>query len=764
MLRKNLWLAAIVILSFSCSKKPVFESRPMPRVHTDLNYIKDENGRYVYLHGVNLSGSTKFPSNDDPCFVRTGVKCTKPLSEMPTYEDKPFPLDQADKNFALMRKLGFNSIRLLVNWEGIQPVSADSVDERYLDYLAKIVEKANEYRIYVLMDMHQDIFSRHLISYYNDIDSAKDLVKGLSFFLPPGIPPDLLTTAVAFLPPYNNATRGDGAPRWAVKAILPEKDMDSPAWGTARMLGNLSDPAFVASANSIIKKFGGFDLDIGGLLGFITPLLPKYPFEVNETPDMLPWTNWGVNGALSVDVQRSFAALLAGKAAFPNLMVNGENIEDYLQNAYTRSWVEVVRRVKDYPNVIGYDIINEPIGAFIVLTAGAIYMNVGSLDAVKKFLESVFSDAKLAEDFTQLLSGARLLPPDTSPETRRKWGYEFVDMLGVIGLNLGFEQAHMTPFYEKVGKAIQDEDPNAVIWIEPAMGLETVLGMLTGGGSGEGLFTINPTRPEGLNQVVYAPHWYPDIYPLPGFNSAPRDFKPEEQRFRDYRPLIEGVISRASHSLGNIPVVVGEFGTYYNYGGINKSVESDYAVAKEILDNYYEAFESMLLNHIQWCWSSENTFERGDGWNSEDFSVVDPSLNPRSQEAYSRPHPTFLSGKPVSMRFNSGLHYFDPDKGVVNAEGEFELKFESKETTSPTEIFIPYELYYPDGYYVWLSDGYAVYDHENTTLLYFPTADEPGTVHTVRIRPPLKGQENLGWSYFFKGSKVVNGRGLGEWK
>jgi len=116
------------------------------------------------------------------------------------------------------------------------------------------------------------------------------------------------------------------------------------------------------------------------------------------------------------------------------------------------------------------------------------------------------------------------------------------------------------------------------------------------------------------------------------------------------------------------------------------------------------------------------------------------------------------------MRFYSQLHYFDRDKGEVNKLGEYELSFKSKETNAPTEIFIPYGLYYSSGFYVWLTDGYAVYNHENTTLLYYPTADEPGHIHKIRLRPPLEGQENLGWQYFFKEDQVISRGNPGDFE
>ncbi len=759
---------------FSCSSTPEFETNNLPPVHTYLNYIKDGHGRYVYFHGLNVSGSDKFPVNDDPC-TTSKRQCTYDKVLQPSYVGKPFPIEEADKHFEQIRSLGFNSIRLIMNWEAIQPDDPHQLDTEYLDFIERIVSKANEYGIYVLMDMHQDIFSRHLMVYYNDI-----LTDVLSALFPPGSPVSMFT---AFIPPYSNIVRGDGAPRWAVKAIMPEKDLDSPVWGFPRILGNLTDPQFLETVTRVIGKLVGEDMGFPGgytagdiaeqIKNIIVPFIPEghYPYDITETTDLLPWTTWGINAIFSLDIQRCFAAFFAGNDAYPTLTVNdnGEekNIQDFLQDAYARAWAAVAARVGKYPNVIGYDIINEPVGFFLTLTIAAAFFEIGSIDALKNFL-GTFLDTPdyptLASDIVDIVIGLGLLPPDTSEETRRKWGFEHADLMGIMGINYGFDKLYLQPFYEKIGKAILAEDPDAVIWIEPTLGLETVLSFF--GAGGESPFQLNMTKPDGLPQVVYAPHWYADIYPFPGFNMPPREFTPEEVKFRDYRPGIESAIARATHSLGNVPVVLGEFGTYFNFNSEPCDGDERCPVSEEILDNYYEVFEDMFLSHMQWCWSMENDPDRGEGWNNEDFSVVDWNLTPRGEEAYSRPHPTFLSGKPVSMHFYSKLHYFDPEKGIVNPEGEFELKFESRETDAPTVIYIPYGLYYPDGFYVWISDGYAVYRHHEPRegsafaygfLYWYPTADDPGYIHSIRILPPLPGNENTGWQYFFKENTVVNG-------
>lgn len=766
----------ILFLICSCSLQTETE-KGLPAVHTYLNYLKDTYGRYIYIHGINVSGSDKFPVNDEPCMTDPKKACTFNTTRIiPNYVGKPFPLEDADKHFEQIRALGFNTIRLNLMWEGVQPLSPYDVNEEYIDYIGSIVEKANEHGIYVLLDMHQDIFSRHLLVYFSDFFKGNEetLISILKNYIgekAAGMAPML--ASLLPIPFYNNAVRGDGAPRWAVEAVLYEKNLDSPVWGFPRFLGNIIDPSFLESATRVLSWFTGMSVEFPPEITTLFPsLFPKYPYDITETTDLLPWTTWGINAILSLDIQRCFAAFFAGRDVFPELNVDGKNIQDYLQDAYRDAWAEIAKRVKDYPNVIGYDIINEPIGFFLTLTLAAAFFQIGSVEGVKNFLSTLLNVPEypnLATDIVNLLQGLYLLPPDTKQSTREKWGFKYADLFGILGINYGFDDLYLRPFYEKVGKAILSHDPDAIIWVEPSLGIETVISTFAGG---EPPFQISMTKPAGIPQVVYAPHWYPDIYPFPGFAMPPREFTPEEVKFRDYVPGFKGAVLRASHSLGNIPVVVGEFGTYFNFNGIDRSERDDYIVSKEIMDNEYEALESLFLSHIQWCWSPENTPERGEGWNGEDFSVIDILRKPRGATAYSRPHPTFISGKPLHIHFYSPHHYFDPDKGIVNPEREFVLKFESKESDMPTVIFIPYEIHYPDGFYVFLSDGYAIYKHQKSKsenipsygfLYYYPASDEPGHVHAIKILPPLEGNEIDGWNYFFKEDTVVTGKG-GGWK
>lgn len=736
--RLALLALALALGSVGCidGDPPAIDPLPLTRLTTDRTYFRDGHGRYAFFHGVNLSGSTKVPAAISP-------------EGIPTYLGKPFALADAEHHFGLLRQAGLDTIRLLVIWEGLEPTARGVYDQAYLDYIREIVVKAGEYGIWVLMDMHQDMFSRHLVVRYNHHPRH-------------GQPGSLENMLLALVPDpltgqYNDSVQGDGAPRWAVQACLQEKRMDSAWWGTPRILSGLT-LAELQNIFDLYQKFTGsqdeFE-DAAWVGDFLLGLPGKFPVE--ETSDLLPFTIWGANYILSLDLARCFACLLAGQTAFPGLTVEGLSVEDYLQGAYADAWAQVAAKVFDLPNVIGYDIINEPGGNFLVLTAVAGMLQAGVVDGARTVLVGLLGD-ETGDQLYRALVDLRILPPDTEPETLARWGLDALDTLALLDLNLGFDEKHLRPFYERVGRAIEAVDPEAVIFIESSMSADTLFGSGAGGIGGQ--FEQPMTRPRGLSQVAFAPHWYPDIYPLIGFNMPPREFEAEQIRYRDYQPNLEKAAFLAGYSLGNLPVVFGEFGTYFNFNGIERSRADDYLVSAQVLDNYYEAFERMFQSRIQWCYSPENEHELGDLWNHEDFSILGPydrrsaEIPWRGQAAWRRPHARLLAGKPISTHYLSPLHYFDPDKGEVDRVGEFEVIYAAKETSAPSEIIVP-EGVYPDGFYVWVSDGHCHFDPHSRVLYHLPSLDEPGVEHWLRSLPPLAGHENRGWRYFFKDGRVL---------
>ncbi len=808
----------------------------------DRTYFRDVYNRYVYLNGINVGGTNKLPVSPVPT--------ADPRGEPVSFVGRPFPLSEADKWFSLMRDLGFNSIRLVVNWEAVEHDGPGKFDYEYLNYIREIVKKANEYNIYVLVNFHENLFSRLLyVNFNRHPEFGED--GSLEYMLASVFPDE--TELDRGRVKFDSRTTGDGAPRWAVKACLPEKNLDSKKWGVFKILGNLGDPfmrdQIISNINSLIG-----DSSIPGpvpapeerdLSKWLQDMVlkmennlkePLIPFDITETTDVFPFTNWWNNTLLSYDINRCYAAFFAGDKVFPSYEYeypdlsdsSGKrmikmNIKDYLQTGYINSWIKVVEAVRDLPNVIGYDLINEPPGGFLMLTIMSAYFSSEfNPQSVKNLLVNIVGEEK-AEALYRLIFLLNLLPlfptdsyfedryannhkseiytyadehnaeyqtwlseneekykketesmseseknsffkkkffidinrPEIENEKslykkvlREQYQADKIDTFATLDLNMNFV-VYLVELYKRIGAAIQNADPRATIWLEEGGGaLDSLLGGTLG--------TVNLYRPEELKQVVFTPHWYPDIYPFFGINSPPRDFTVDEWRVQDFTPYLKEKVDAVKSTFGLMPVVFGEFGTYFNYKGIEKSIESDYQISAEILDNYYEGFENLFLHRMIWCFSANNSYEKGDLWNYEDFSVIDPDGKPRAERAFSRPYPKFLSGKPVSMHFYSDYHYYDSQKGIVDPLREFYMSMESKESDMPTEIFVPY-VQYKDGFYVFLSDGWGTFDEKTSTFFWYPTDDNPLSKHEIYIRPVQEGRDYSGWTYFYKEGRLLVG-------
>ena len=172
----------------------------------------DAHGRYVQIKGINVSGSHKAPPTEvhipldvaqtgepagqrsrpsrypitdrdrEACLTQTpipadcleqgegGVPCTETDTCSVDYIASPF----TGRCRSLVRRLaglGFNSVRLITNWESIQPYKPNSDICLASDHIPMNVTissilvlrfpigKAKAHGIYVLVDMHQDIFT-----------------------------------------------------------------------------------------------------------------------------------------------------------------------------------------------------------------------------------------------------------------------------------------------------------------------------------------------------------------------------------------------------------------------------------------------------------------------------------------------------------------------------------------------------------------------------------------------------------------------------
>jgi endoglycosylceramidase len=116
------------------------ELLPLHAVRGESPAIVDEDGRQVLLRGVNLNGlGDYYQANPD---LPPNV-----------------PVEESD--FEEMATFGFDVVRLLVSWSRLQP-EPGVIDDDYIAEIRTAVDQAGAHGIYVVLDMHQDAYSKYV--------------------------------------------------------------------------------------------------------------------------------------------------------------------------------------------------------------------------------------------------------------------------------------------------------------------------------------------------------------------------------------------------------------------------------------------------------------------------------------------------------------------------------------------------------------------------------------------------------------------------
>ncbi len=111
--------------------EPLPPYAPTAFVGTDGRHFRDHLGRVLLLHGTNASNVSK----------------SAPF----------FPQWLTQDDVSMLADRGFNVVRLLVIWEAIEPQKGE-FDQGYLDMIEEKVSWFTKAGLYVLLDMHQDLW------------------------------------------------------------------------------------------------------------------------------------------------------------------------------------------------------------------------------------------------------------------------------------------------------------------------------------------------------------------------------------------------------------------------------------------------------------------------------------------------------------------------------------------------------------------------------------------------------------------------------
>ena len=461
-------------------------------------------------------------------------------------------------------------------------------------------------------------------------------------------------------------------------------------------------------------------------------------------PPMIWPTNYTKLGAATM-----FTLFFGGNDFAPRTKVDGIPVQEFLQRHYIDAVKQVAKRLKDLPNVVGYDSLNEPDGGFIglhnlnALPEGVLQM--GTLPTPFEAMTLSAGFTQTLDVWTMKLTGAQIVDSQVvNPKGVSVWkdGTEGVwrengvwtvkdgkptllrsdHFAKANGEPVDFADDYLKPFIKRFITEIREVDPNAILFLEGVPGGE------------------HPQwGPDDPDDVINATHWY-DALTLFTKHYSPR----MTVDFFTRRPVLgkRGVRKafvrqlgtmkeNARKRTGEIPMLIGEFGLPFDLDDKKAYETGDFSTHVEALDAYYDAMDANLLHCTLWNYTADNTNARGDQWNDEDLSIFsrDQQTEPwtenvhaggRALDAVVRPYARATAGEPLSM-------HFDPNTRI------FKFKFRHDPAVkAPTELFVP-DYQYPHGYEVELSDGTYEMDRDAQRLAIHHTLERE--THTIRIRP-----------------------------
>ncbi len=454
----------------------------------------------------------------------------------------------------------------------------------------------------------------------------------------------------------------------------------------------------------------------------------------NQRPHIL----WATN-AYKLGAATMFTLFFGGSRFAPKKKVGDENIEHFLQNAYVKMVKIVVERLKGGSSIIGYDIMNEPFAGYIgckdltkhfgLLQLGdtptpfqGMVLGDGNKSTISVWEQKFFAIRDVGEKELNL-NKKRAWQENISCVWREEgiWDYKENGEAEIkkpdYFKNHSFEDAFYKPFINKVGKEIHQISPKAILLIEH----------IAGG--------IPPEwNEDDIKNVVFTGHWYDafllvtkrffgclgfDMFQMKRIIALPRWMR------KAFASQIKHLKTFAKERMGNIPLVITEFGIPFDLEGKKGYKTGNFSLHDKALHRSFLAIDDNLASAIVWNYTSHNSNHLGDHWNEEDLSVFSrdqendsPYSGVRAKHALIRPYSIKTAGLPRFMHFHMKKRSF-----------EYHFEHDPAITSHPTEIFLPH-LHFGKGFTIELSDGR--YELHDQILHYYHTTDRP--IHVIKIK------------------------------
>ncbi|WYZ44950.1 hypothetical protein EsH8_VIII_000266 [Colletotrichum jinshuiense] len=726
-------------------------------------YFVDGYGRTLSLHGLNISGASKLPTTPnglshltDGFFEHRTV----------TFIGRPFPLEDAPLHFRRLQAWGLPLVRLLVTWESIGHSGPDprtDIDLEYIDYLRKLIELMPKYGIKCFVCAHQDVWSRFSggsgapgwtfevagldVEAFTETGAA--YVHGQDELRRASAPVNEKEPSGPFVWPsgYQKLAASTMATLfWAGDALAPKLQCQRPSGRDGKAAAEnetVSVQEFLQSA--FIEAFGRLADEVGGLeacIGF-EPLNEPHRGLIN----LHGFDGWNYDTDLHIGHYPSLTQALALASGYAQEV-----------HYYIKSW--------PFPTRISHRSVIDPKGRSAWL-APATAKSEGSLAPNHGLGECVWR-AHGVWEWDESKKQPRVLQKDY---------FEVDHRPDREGTPLEWYRDFYGPFLKRFSDRVSRKSPRQFCFFEPIPNEFMPPWVGEGGTVDEAArkqtyatkTVIDTPRP---NNLVFAPHFYDlnvlfskhhswmsvnvqglsrGMFILKALYFGARALR------KNYRTQLANILKHGRASLGgHVPALIGEVGVPYDINGREAFATGQYDKQRELMHALISAMEDNNVAFTLWNYNPDNRVEYGDGWNTEDFSVINGDTEAKpghilpdyANEAHEddelyrggrvldviiRPYAVKIAGRALRSDWDPRtLQYVFEWTSETSAKSNSDKK--QSERSRTTEVFIPKYHYAEGSIDVKVSDGEWSYDPDLQTL--YVHHDTSASKHRLTIEIP----------------------------
>lgn len=413
----------------------------------------------------------------------------------------------------------------------------------------------------------------------------------------------------------------------------------------------------------------------------------EYPTRENPDPASVPAMIWGTNYNRLVS-QTMFTLFFAGRDFAPKCIIDGQNIQDWLQSHFIEAYGLLAERIRDASDlldecVIGWDSMNEPFEGMCGIDdlnhfskestatlkkgptptpAQGFRLGMGQPQEVEYWEFGSFGP-KMKKMVTIDPKGAKIWarPRDEGEDgVNKKWGWRrdpgwsqgtcIWASHGVWDVESGellkpdyfcvapgktrlpFVEQWWRPHWKAFQKRIKPHHPECIWFIQPPV---FALPPHVDGGDLEGRCCYSAHYYDGLTLV--SRHW--NWFNADALGCLRHKYSHVIQALRVGEKAIRasiqqqlGELKSDAKIIGDFPTIIGEIGTPFDMDGKRAygytdggKYRGDYSRQQKALDASMNASDGPnALSWTIWTYCPDSSHMWGDGWNMEDLSLWSP--------------------------------------------------------------------------------------------------------------------------------------------